>query len=262
MLILACDTSNAACSACLFEDGQVQKQAFLSLGLTHSQTFMPMVHELMATSGRTYREVDAFACTVGPGSFTGIRIGVSAVKVMAMTSGKAAIPVSSLRALALPLFSEKDNFVAAAIDARNRRVFCAAYYNGSEVINEDARSADEFLRLCSEWLAINRPDLHILICGNAWGVCAAAAQGSLSSIAVTDSEVREILPSSVAFLAYEHTFMDAPQTLLQKFPPNALMPVYRAKTSAERMFPDAVSVKSSGGIHGETPPLQVGGLKS
>src|ERR1035437_5648171 len=152
MLILACDTSNAACSACLFEDGQVQKQSFLSLGLTHSQTFMPMVHDLMATSGRTYREIDAFACTVGPGSFTGIRIGVSAVKAMAMTADKAAIPVSSLKALAFPLFSGEDNFAAAAIDARNKRVFCAAYYNGSEVISEDARSADEFLRMCSEWI--------------------------------------------------------------------------------------------------------------
>ena len=234
MLILACDTSNSSCSVCLFEDGRVLKESFLSRGLTHSQTFMPMVHELMTESSRSYRELDAFACTVGPGSFTGIRIGVSAVKVMAMTAGKAAISVSSLKALAFPLFSEKDGFVAAAIDARNKRVFSAAYYNGSEVISEDARSADEFLSMCMEWINCNHPDARIVICGNAWDVCKASAQSLLSSVDVINSEVIEIVPSSVAALAYELTLSQTPQALLSKYPPTALMPAYRAKTSAER----------------------------
>ena len=257
MLILACDTSNSACSACLYEDGRILAQSFLSLGLTHSQTFMPMVHDLMKISGRTYQSLDAFACTVGPGSFTGIRIGVSAVKTMAMAAGKAAIPVSSLKALAYPLFTCRDTLTAAAIDARNRRVFSAAYYDGQQVIEEDARTADEFLTLCTDWLNTNHPQARILVCGNAWEAFASADNGSLPDNAAPDDSVREIMPSSVAALAYTAVgdamriaasqpsamqITDSQSSAVQisaaeLYPPQDLMPVYRAKTSAERMFP-------------------------
>lgn len=273
MLILACDTSNSACSACLYEDGRILAQSFLSLGLTHSQTFMPMVHDLMKISGRTYRDLDAFACTVGPGSFTGIRIGVSAVKTMAMTAGKAAIPVSSLKALAYPVFACKDTLAAAAIDARNRRVFSAAYYEGQQVIEEDARTADEFLELCTDWLRTNHPQAQILVCGNAWDAFASAENISLLDHAAPDDSAREILPSSVAALAYsdlvnalqtkaaqvsgEETAVGQTSASLTSasqisapltsaaglYPPQDLMPVYRAKTSAERMFPGAKDEK-------------------
>ena len=106
MKILACDTSNRACSSCLLSDGKVVDARFLNNGLTHSQTFMPQVHDLMESNGEKYENLDALACTVGPGSFTGIRIGVSAIKTMALVLGKPAIPVSSLAAMAYPLSSE------------------------------------------------------------------------------------------------------------------------------------------------------------
>ena len=243
MLILACDTSNAACSACLYEDGKVLAQSFLSLGLTHSQTFMPMVHELMKLSGRTYQQLDAFACTVGPGSFTGIRIGVSAIKVMAMAAGKGAIPVSSLEALAYPLFTCRDTLIASAIDARNRRVFCSAYYNGQEIIGEEARSTDDFLKLCADWLAEKHLKDQILVCGNAWDSFEAAADKDLLANVRPAATAHDILPSSTAALAYRMAAgpADPEDTLVlaDKFPAQALMPVYRARTSAERMFPGA-----------------------
>ena len=243
MRILACDTSNSACSACLFEDGRVLAQSFLSLGLTHSHTFMPLVHDLMKLSGFSYQDLDAFACTVGPGSFTGIRIGVSAVKTMAMASEKAAVPVSSLEALAYPLFGQKDTLVLAAFDARNRRVFSAAYFSGQQVIKEDARTTDELLRICSEWLLVNHPEAKMLVCGNAWDSFAAASDQSLLENVSSEYSYREIAPASVAALAYAHVLSSKDSSAADLYPPKDLMPVYRAKTSAERMFPDAPTVK-------------------
>lgn len=242
MRILACDTSNSACSACLYEDGRILAQSFLSLGLTHSHTFMPMVHDLMKLSGFSYQDLDAFACTVGPGSFTGIRIGVSAVKVMAMASDKAAIPVSSLEALAYPIFGHKDTLVLAAFDARNRRVFSSGYFSGQQVIDEDARTADELLRIASDWICANHPSAKILVCGNAWDSFAATADQSLLENVSPEYSYREIAPSSVAALAYAHAVNNRETPAAQLFLPQDLMPVYRAKTSAERMFPDVPAV--------------------
>ncbi|MEI8200773.1 MAG: tRNA (adenosine(37)-N6)-threonylcarbamoyltransferase complex dimerization subunit type 1 TsaB [Eubacteriales bacterium] len=238
MLILACDTSNSACSACLYEDGRVLAQSLLSLGRTHSLTFMPLVHDLMKCSGRGYKELDAFACTVGPGSFTGIRIGVSAVKAMAMVAQKPAVGVSSLAALAFPFFSHKKTLVAAMTDARNRRVFSAAYYEGREVISENARTIDELMELCRTWEEVSGVSgTDILLCGDVSGLYAKEGYFLLRKARTISLFGREVQPASVAALAYG-TIREE-DGLMDKYPPQALMPVYRAKTSAERMFPEA-----------------------
>ena len=241
MLILACDTSNSACSACLYEDGRILAQSLLSLGRTHSLTFMPLVHDLMKCSGREYKELDAFACTVGPGSFTGIRIGVSAVKAMAMVAEKPAVAVSSLAALAFPFFLHKKALIVAMTDARNRRVFSAAYYEGREVISENARTIDELMELCRTWEEVSGVSgTDILLCGDVSGLYA-KEEYFMQRKAQTESLFgREIQPVSVAALAYE-TIREE-ESLMDKYPPQALMPVYRAKTSAERMFPKAEKI--------------------
>lgn len=238
MLILACDTSNSTCSACLYEDGRVLAQSLLSLGLTHSLTFMPLVHDLMKTSGRVYKDLDAFACTVGPGSFTGIRIGVSAVKAMAMVAEKPAVGVSSLEALAFPFFSHNKTLAVAMTDARNRRVFSAAYYEGREVISENARTIDELMDLCRTWEDVNAlSGVHILLCGDVSDIYAKEGYFLQRNSHTASLFGREVQPASVAALAYMTIRKE--EDLMVKYPPQALMPVYRAKTSAERMFPKA-----------------------
>ena len=238
MLILACDTSNSACSACLYEDGRVLVQSLLSLGLTHSLTFMPLVHDLMKCSGRDYKEIDAFACTVGPGSFTGIRIGVSAVKSMAMVARKPAVAVSSLAALAFPFFSYRKTLIVAMTDARNRRVFSAAYYEGREVISENARTIDELMELCAAWDEIDgKSGVSILLCGDVSDMYAKEGYFLQRNSRTEPLFGKEVQPASVAALAYET--IRGEESPLDIYPPQALMPVYRAKTSAERMFPKA-----------------------
>lgn len=238
MLILACDTSNSACSACLYEDGRVLAQSLLSLGLTHSLTFMPLVHDLMKCSGREYKDLDAFACTVGPGSFTGIRIGVSAVKSMAMVAQKPAVAVSSLAALAFPFFSYRKTLIVAMTDARNRRVFSSAYYEGREVISENARTIEELMALCETWDEIDgEPNVSLLLCGDVSDVYAKEGYFLQRNARNESLFGREVQPAAVAALACEKIREEG--NLMDKYPPQALMPVYRAKTSAERMFPKA-----------------------
>lgn len=235
MKILACDTSNRACSSCLFSDGKVVDARFLNNGLTHSQTFMPQVHDLMESNGEKYENLDALACTVGPGSFTGIRIGVSAIKTMALVLGKPAIPVSSLAAMAYPLSSE-NALVVPMIDCRNRRAWAAGYYHGKEVIPEGASEVEKIAEACLSWRAENDPDLKIILIGNGGKMLL----DEISENAEFREGFDEIHPEAVAKMAEETAGAfagekDLSKALLEKYPAGALMPVYRAKTQAERM---------------------------
>ena len=229
MKILACDTSNKACSVCLWEDGKVIDTRFRNDGLTHSQTFMPMMHDLMERNGCTYEELDAIACTVGPGSFTGIRIGVSAVKTMAMVIEKPAVPVSSLEAMAWALRGE-DALVVPLIDCRNHRAWAAAYYKGEQVLPEAASDVDEIREKCLSWRENNIPGKKILLIGT-------GAKIFLGND-IPDTEYKEgfdeILPENAAAVAGKSVEGSDAKTLLSKYPAAALMPVYLSKTQAER----------------------------
>lgn len=246
MKILACDTSNRACSCCLYEDGRVVDAKFLNNGLTHSQTFMPMVHDLMQENGEDYRGLDALACTVGPGSFTGIRIGVSAVKTMAMAAVKPAIPVSSLEALAEPL-KEEDALIVPMIDCRNKRAWAAAYYHGEQVISEMADDVSAIVGKCEKYRSEKLSGKKILVIGNG-GKMYLQEEGVCRETVLFKEGYEEIRSENVAAIAArmvekELTVMgekNVPEksrtgALMIRFSPRALMPVYRAKTQAERV---------------------------
>ena len=147
MLILACDTSNSTCCAGLYEDGKELMFELSNTGRTHSETFMPIVDKIVKESGKDYKDIDAV--DVGPGSFTGIRIGLSAVKGLCLAMGKPCIPVSSTKALALSVENvtaeEKDSVFIPCFDARNNRVFASVRGGDgySELIEEGAYDADD-----------------------------------------------------------------------------------------------------------------------
>ena len=96
MLMLALDASAKAASAALARDGVLLGQYFQNCGLTHSATLLPMAEALLKNCGLSVSDVDVFAATKGPGSFTGVRIGVSTVKALAHAGGKPCIGVDAL----------------------------------------------------------------------------------------------------------------------------------------------------------------------
>ena len=126
MRILAIDTSAVCASVAVTENGRVRAQSSTNAGLTHSRTLLPMVDALLQNSETPLSSIDCLACSVGPGSFTGIRIGIAAVKALCDGTGKQALAVSTLEGLAWNLLGQ--NVLACAVmDARCEQVYTALF---------------------------------------------------------------------------------------------------------------------------------------
>ena len=152
MKLLVCDTSDKNCSAGIFEDGKEICYELSFESKTHSETFMPLVHRVMERADIKHEELDGYAVTVGPGSFTGIRIGLAAVKGMALATNKKCIAVSSTEALArscdnVTMTPKEETIIIPAFDARNNRVFAQAAMDDTmhNLIPENAYDADELV---------------------------------------------------------------------------------------------------------------------
>ena len=130
MRILAIDTALPAVSVCVLDAGSSVPVARASIPMEkgHAEALMPLVARVMAQVEGGFASLGRIAVTVGPGSFTGIRIGVAAARGIALARGVEAVGVSTLAAFAAPLLSEEsDGIVAAAIDARHGHVYFTAY---------------------------------------------------------------------------------------------------------------------------------------
>ncbi len=126
MKILALETSAVAVSVAVCEDDNLIVQSFQRNGLTHSATLMPMLESLLKTAGLKLSEMDLIAVASGPGSFTGLRIGVSAAKGLAWAEDKPCASVSTLEAMAWQL-TGMEGIVCSAMDARRQQVYNALF---------------------------------------------------------------------------------------------------------------------------------------
>ena len=127
MLILAFETSAKAASVALLEDGKLLGESYQNTGLTHSQTLMVMAEQLLRQCGKTVADVTAAAVAAGPGSFTGVRIGVAAAKGFAWGREIPCFGVSTLEAMALNLGAYQ-GYVCPCMDARRSQVYNALFY--------------------------------------------------------------------------------------------------------------------------------------
>ncbi|NKF22563.1 tRNA (adenosine(37)-N6)-threonylcarbamoyltransferase complex dimerization subunit type 1 TsaB [Solimonas marina] len=131
MNILALDTATEACSAALQVAGRTLAR-FEIAGRTHTEKLVPMVHGLLAEAGIGFAQLDGYVCGVGPGSFAGVRIGVSFVKGLALAHDRPVVDVSSLAMLARPPLALGAQQVTCAIDARMNEVYVAAYRRSAD----------------------------------------------------------------------------------------------------------------------------------
>jgi len=170
MIILACDTSNSSCCAGLFEDGKPLAYNISTEKRTHAEVFMPLLHDVVELSGVSHDAIDAYAICVGPGSFTGIRIGLATIKGMSAASDKPCIAISSTKALAMSVENvvsdPSKTLLIPSFDARNKRVFASVLKNSdySVVIGEGAYAAADL----AEQLASREDikDYKIIVLGN------------------------------------------------------------------------------------------------
>ena len=132
MNILALESSATACSAALCRDGALVAQSFQNSGLTHSRTLLPMVHDLLRNCGERLEDVDLVAVAAGPGSFTGLRIGVATAKGLAWPGDKDCAPCSTLESMAWPLAHMAGKVIVCAMDARRNQVYNALFRASGE----------------------------------------------------------------------------------------------------------------------------------
>ncbi len=126
MTVLAIDTSSSVAAVAVSRDGVLLGEYTLNNGLTHSQRLLPMVDELLKSLNMTIKDIDAFACSTGPGSFTGLRIGIASVKGFAFAGNKPCVSVSGLEAMAYNHI-HTDYIICPLMDARAGQVYNAAY---------------------------------------------------------------------------------------------------------------------------------------
>lgn len=127
MKILSLETSAKAVSAAVAEEGRVLAYAYQNVGLTHSVTLMPMVDAMLQNAGMTPADMDCIAVACGPGSFTGLRIGVSAAKGLAWALEKPCCAVSTLEAMAYNAVLHTGT-VVCAMDARRSQIYNAVFH--------------------------------------------------------------------------------------------------------------------------------------
>ena len=200
MKILALETSAVTASVAVTEDEKLLAQSFQNSGLTHSATLMPMVADLLKNTGLKLEDMDVIAVSAGPGSFTGIRIGVAAAKGLAWPGGKLCAPCSTLESMAWQC-AHMEGEICAVMDARRKQVYNARFlaYDGklTRLTEDRAIGLDQLLdevkgrgkpqilvgdgsSLCSAAFeqagvpfAVMPPHL---VCQTAWGVARAALE--------------------------------------------------------------------------------------
>ena len=225
MTILAFETSAKAASAALFREGVLLGETYQNTGLTHSQTLLSMAESLMASCGVTPAEIDAVGVAAGPGSFTGVRIGVAAAKGFAWGREIPCYGVSTLEAMAEGL-GIYQGYVCPCMDARRSQVYNALFYVNhgslSRVREDRAISLSE---LGEELKNLKEP---IFLVGDGSNLCYNTLSESVPNLVLPGEHRMHQRASGVALAAAKLVSAGAPGDA------NALTPNYLRLSQAER----------------------------
>ena len=234
MYLLALESSAKSASAALAQDGRILASMMTDNGKTHSEQLLPMVENCLCRAGITYDQIDAFACTVGPGSFTGVRIGVSLLKGLAFGMNKPCIPVSTLRAIAEGL-RPLHGIYCAVMDARRAQVYTALFRTDEEsgelvrLTEDDVLTFDE---LCAR--LTSRPELlagmPLYIAGDGTDVAACA----LSAARIPFFTPPALLKNQHAAAVARCAFLDYKKEGAQFPSDTTISPLYLRVPQAER----------------------------
>ena len=200
MLILAFETSAKACSVALHDGTKLLGESYQNTGLTHSQTLMTMAEDLMKTCGKTVKDITHLAVAAGPGSFTGVRIGVAAAKGLAWGAQLPVYGVSTLESMALSL-GAFDGHVCACMDARRSQVYNAVFLADSGKLERAAD--DRAISLAELKEELEHIDGPIYLVGDGAALTYKTLSGQLDNLILPPEHRRQQRASGVALAALE-----------------------------------------------------------
>lgn len=166
MKILALECSAGPASVAIVEDGKIIGSSYTNVKLTHSQTLLPMVSDLLKASRLDIGDIGGIAIAAGPGSFTGIRIGISVAKGIAAAKKLPCVPVSTLGAMA-EMFSGQAGFICAVMDARCNQLYNAIFEVNGDTVN---RLCEDRALMCDELIdeikVLATKGKPVIVCGD------------------------------------------------------------------------------------------------
>ncbi len=221
--VLAIDTSGPVAGCAMLAGGKIVHLVAMNHGLTHSETIMPAVDEALSAAGLRCGDVDVFAAVAGPGSFTGVRIGVCAAKGLAHAVGKPCVAVHALEALAMNFYGF-DGLCCPILDARRGQVYCAAFDMAAGM---PARALEDAAQPLEEFLARLPEDRRLVFVGDGVPVYGEAVRAALGGRAlIAPANLRDLRADAACILAAAR-----PQTWVEAA---RLRPIYLRAPQAVR----------------------------
>lgn len=232
MKILSIDCTAAPASCAIIDGEKLIAEFFVNIKLTHSQTLVPMIKGMLEASNTALSEIDGFAIANGPGSFTGVRIGISAVKGLAFADNKSCVGVSTLEAMAYNL-KFTDCVICAVMDAR-----CNQLYNANFVA-----ISGQLLRLCDDRALTTEDliaevakitesdqykDLTVMVVGDGTDIFIEKLKLRVSNAVAAPNHLRFQRASGVGYASLEKFVMN--EAVLAE----EILPVYLRLPQAER----------------------------
>ena len=234
MNILAVDTSATSASVCVALENKIIGEFSINTSLTHSQTLVPMIEQVIEKTGISMDSIDAIAVNAGPGSFTGVRIGVAAVKGIAFSRNIKCVSVSTLESMAYNML-DSECIVCAVMDARCSQVYNALFRISNGKVERLVE--DRALSLADLKLDLQKYSEKIILVGDGAEITFNYLENSLQNVLLASVNNRTQKASSIACVAFEKIKNNETITASE------LMPVYLRLPQAQRELNKKLGVK-------------------
>ena len=221
MNVLALDTATAACSAALWRGDALGAQRFVEMIRGHAEALMPMVEAVMSEAGAAYRDLDLIATTVGPGTFTGLRVGLAAARGIALAAGRPIVGVTTLEALAhgVDRAALEGRRLVAALDARRGEVYAQVFDGDLAPLGEPQAATPDAVAACL-------PTGRLALVGDGAPLIAAELDGRAGDVSQLDAPR---LPDAAVIAALVARRFAGPDI---EFPSTAPAPLYLRSSGA------------------------------
>ena len=223
MKLLSLDTSAEVCTAAVCDDERLIADMTVNTGNTHSQTLLPVIEQILKISETEIDDIDLYACSTGPGSFTGVRIGVATLKGMAYGKNKPCVSVSTLEALAYNL-KGFNGIISPVMNARRSQVYNALFEcNNGELTRLCPDRAISISELDEELSTFDKP---IYLCGDGYHITV----NGMSKTKAQITPLRLILQSAYSVSQCALELYKSGNVLTDK----EIAPIYLRPSQAER----------------------------